>query len=75
MLYVDHWDHVMTYPEACEHAMQVIQVHMSQVKTYQTDLEAYLAQINAENQWLELEVSEQQQVNEAHIAEAEASKK
>ena len=40
---MDHWDHVMTYPEECEHAMQVIQVHMSQMKVYQGDLEAYLA--------------------------------
>lgn len=23
-IYINHWDHVMTYPPACEHAMQVM---------------------------------------------------
>lgn len=27
--YMTHWDHVMTYPKTCEHAMQVIATHMN----------------------------------------------
>jgi hypothetical protein len=33
-LILEHWDHVMTFPAACEHAMQVINTHLSQIKIY-----------------------------------------
>jgi len=42
-LFIEHWDHVMTFPAACEHAMQVMNTHFAQVKVNQNDLEARLA--------------------------------
>jgi len=48
-LILEHWDHVMTFPAACEHAMQVINTHLSQIKVYQNELEKRLSVVNAEN--------------------------
>lgn len=28
-LFIEHWDHVMTFPPKCEHAMQVMNVHFA----------------------------------------------
>ena len=42
-MYIEHWDHVMTFPAPCEHAMQVMNTHLSQIKVNQNDLEARLA--------------------------------
>jgi hypothetical protein len=39
----------MTFPIACEHAMQVINTHLSQIKIYQNNIEKRLAVVNAEN--------------------------
>jgi hypothetical protein len=33
-LVLEHWDHVMTFPKVCEHAMQVVNTHLSQIKVY-----------------------------------------
>lgn len=33
-LILEHWDHVMTFPKECEHAMQVVNTHLSQIKVY-----------------------------------------
>lgn len=49
-LILKHWDHVMNYPPACEHAMQVINVHFTQLKKYQDDLEKRLGMVDKHNQ-------------------------
>jgi len=48
-LILKHWDHVMNYPPACEHAMQVINVHFTQIKVYQDDLERRLSMVDKMN--------------------------
>lgn len=45
---MEHWDHVMTFPEQCNHAMQVMIVHLNQMKKHQEDLEGMLSQANGE---------------------------
>ena len=45
-MFIEHWDHVMTFPAACEHAMQVMNTHFAQIKVNQNDLEARLAVMN-----------------------------
>jgi hypothetical protein len=39
----------MNYPPACEHAMQVINVHFTQLKVYQDDLEKRLSIVDKHN--------------------------
>ena len=48
-LILKHWDHVMNYPPACEHAMQVINVHFTQIKVYQDNLEKRLTMVDKQN--------------------------
>ena len=43
LIILEHWDHVMTFPKVCEHAMTVVNTHLSQIKVYQNQVEERLA--------------------------------
>lgn len=69
-LYLEHWDHVMTYPEECKRSMEIVDVHLHQHYAYQTDLEERLAAVDDE-----LETLKEENTKNKHATAMEKERK